>query len=148
MANRRMTRKFKELNEQNLNELIRETYTDIVDERNKAVTMYNKYYNEIYSESSTDMDDEMLDSVSRRNTIALIGKHLTDSLKMVDNAIDNKIKLIRIYSTHILKSSGNKDAVTELETIGKMSTTDRQSIHELLNNANNDLEGLGEKTYD
>lgn len=151
MGNRRMTRKFKDLNEQNLNELIRETYSDIVDEKSKALTLYNKYFGEIYKE--TDGEDPESDAINRRNTIALVGKHLTDSLKLIDSSIDNKVKLIKIYSNHLLKT-GNTDTAEELNRVANgISSNDKSDIHELIKSMKLDsdisnLGNLGDKEYD
>lgn len=147
MTNRKLNRKFRELSESSLNELIRETYGDIVDERTKAVDLYKKYMGEIYSE--TDENDEVSE-VNRRNTIALVGRHLTDALKVLDSSIDNKIKLIKIYSTHLLKS-GNKEAAEELENNGTgITTNDKESVHELIRKMQTEggLADLGIKEYD
>ena len=67
------------VNEESMQKLMQETYNEIVDERNKALILYKRVTKDIDSNSD----------------IALIGKVANDLLKIMDGAVEKKLKLIK-----------------------------------------------------
>ena len=81
---------------ESMRELMQETYNEIVDERNKAITAYKKFSKDINENSD----------------IALVGKITNDLLKIIDGSIEKKLRLIKIQSDILYKNgkSGGDDA--------------------------------------
>ena len=80
---------------ESMRELMQETYNEIVDERNKAITAYKKFSKDINENSD----------------IALVGKITNDLLKIIDGSIEKKLRLIKIQSDILYKNgkSGGDD---------------------------------------
>jgi hypothetical protein len=86
---------------ESMRELMQETYNEIVDERNKALTAYKKFSKDINENSD----------------IALVGKITNDLLKIIDGSIEKKLRLIKIQSDILYKNgkgSGGADASAPL----------------------------------
>ena len=66
-----------DVSEESMKELMQETYNEIVDERNKALTAYKKFSKDINENSD----------------IALVGKITNDLLKIIDGTIEKKTKV-------------------------------------------------------
>lgn len=81
------------VSEESMVELMQETYNEIVDERNRALTAYKKYTKDI----------------NENNDIALVGKITNDLLKIIDNSIEKKLRLIKIQGD-ILYKNGKVDS--------------------------------------
>jgi hypothetical protein len=73
---------------ESMRELMQETYNEIVDERNKALTAYKKFSKDINENSD----------------IALVGKITNDLLKIIDGSIEKKLRLIKIQSDILYKN--------------------------------------------
>lgn len=76
------------LSEESMVALMQETYNETVDMRNRAIKAYNQYTKEI--EESTD--------------IPVVGKVANDLLKIVDNSIEKKLRLLKIQGDIIFKN--------------------------------------------
>ena len=119
------------VNEESMQKLMQETYNEIVDERNKALILYKRVTKDIDSNSD----------------IALIGKVANDLLKIMDGAIDKKIKLIKLQSD-ILYKTAKTDSSPDNFT---MTDEDKKWAEEMLEKQKNkDLvdETPTEKFYD
>lgn len=77
------------LSQESAIELMQEIYTEIVDERNRALQTFKKF--------SKDTDEN--------TDIAMVGKITNELLKIVDSSIEKKIRLLRIQ-TDILYKNG------------------------------------------
>ena len=82
---------------------MQETYNEIVDERNRALTAYKKFTKDINENSD----------------IALVGKITNDLLKIIDSSIEKKLRLIKIQGDILYKSGRPSDAAA-----GNMTITD------------------------
>lgn len=69
-------------------ELMQEIYTEIVDERNRALQTFKKFSRQ--TDENTD--------------IAMVGKITNELLKIVDGAIEKKIRLLKIQTDIIFKT--------------------------------------------
>lgn len=119
------------VNEESMQKLMQETYNEIVDERNKALILYKRVTKEIDSNSD----------------IALIGKVANDLLKIMDGAVEKKIKLIKLQSD-ILYKTAKTDSSPDNFT---MTDEDKKWAEEMLEKQKNkDLvdETPTEKSYD
>lgn len=93
-----------DVSEDSMKELMQETYNEIVDERNRALTAYKKFTKDINENSD----------------IALVGKITNDLLKIIDSSIEKKLRLIKIQGDILYKSGKPSDAAS----IGNMTITD------------------------
>lgn len=100
------------ISEESMIELMQETYNEIVDERNRALTAYKKFSKDI----------------NENNDIALVGKITNDLLKIIDGSIEKKLRLIKIQSD-ILYKNGKTDGVAQSMI---MSEDDRKWAEEYL----------------
>lgn len=119
------------VNEESMQKLMQETYNEIVDERNKALILYKRVTKDIESNSD----------------IALIGKVANDLLKIMDGAVEKKIKLIKLQSD-ILYKTAKTDSSPDNFT---MTDEDKKWAEEMLEKQKNkDLvdETPTEKSYD
>lgn len=119
------------VNEESMQKLMQETYNEIVDERNKALILYKRVTKDIDSNSD----------------IALIGKVANDLLKIMDGAVDKKIKLIKLQSDIIYKTAKNDSSPDNFT----MTDEDKKWAEEMLEKQKNkDLvdETPTEKSYD
>lgn len=82
-----------DISEESMVELMQETYNEIVDERNRALSAYKKFSKDI----------------NENNDIALVGKVTNDLLKIIDGSIEKKLRLIKIQGD-ILFKAGKSDA--------------------------------------
>lgn len=119
------------VNEESMQKLMQETYNEIVDERNKALILYKRVTKDIDSNSD----------------IALIGKVANDLLKIMDGAVEKKIKLIKLQSD-ILYKTAKTDSSPDNFT---MTDEDKKWAEEMLEKQKN--KGLvdetpTEKSYD
>ena len=92
-----------DVSEDSMRELMQETYNEIVDERNRALTAYKKFTKDINENSD----------------IALVGKITNDLLKIIDSSIEKKLRLIKIQGDILYKSGRPSDAAA-----GNMTITD------------------------
>ena len=119
------------VNEESMQKLMQETYNEIVDEHNKALILYKRVTKDINSNSD----------------IALIGKVANDLLKIMDGAVDKKIKLLKLQSD-ILYKTAKTDSSPDNFT---MTDEDKKWAEEMLEKQKNkDLvdETPTEKSYD
>lgn len=91
MINNSTKKKKLDITEDSMKDLMQETYNEIVDERNRALSAYKKFTKDI----------------NENTDIALIGKITNDLLKIVDGSIEKKIRLIKIQSDILYKNNKN-----------------------------------------
>lgn len=117
-----------DVSEESMRDLMQETYNEIVDERNRALTAYKKFTRDINENSD----------------IALVGKITNDLLKIIDSSIEKKLRLIKIQGDILYKSgkpaegSGVSMAITD---------EDRKWAEEFLKQQKTSSEN-NEKEYD
>ena len=98
------------LSEESMRELMQETYNEIVDERNRALTAYKKFSKDINENSD----------------IALVGKVTNDLLKIIDGSIEKKLRLIKIQGDILFKSGKSNEAAINAD----ISEDDKKWIQE------------------
>ena len=111
-----------DISEDSMKELMQETYNEIVDERNKALTAYKKFSKDINENSD----------------IALVGKITNDLLKIIDGTIEKKLRLIKIQSD-ILYKNGKMGTPGEAANI-VITEDDRKWAEDFLKKQNNENE--------
>ena len=119
MVNNQKKKKI-DITEQSMKELMQETYNEIVDERNKAITDYKKFGKDINENSD----------------IALIGKITNDLLKVIDSAIEKKLKLIKIQSDILYKNGKNTNDPTDQSPL-VITDEDKKWAKDFLKSQNN-----------
>lgn len=112
------------VNEESMQKLMQETYNEIVDERNKALILYKRVTKDIDSNSD----------------IALIGRVANDLLKIMDGAVEKKLKLIKLQSDIIYKTT-KTDSSSDNFT---MTDEDRKWAEEMIEKQKN--KELGDET--
>ncbi len=115
-----------DISEDSMRELMQETYHEIVDERNRALTAYKKFTKDINENSD----------------IALVGKITNDLLKIIDGAIEKKLRLIKIQGDIIYKNG--KGSASESDNV-VITEEDRKWAQNFLKNQNKDI---NEKEYE
>jgi hypothetical protein len=117
-----------DVSEESMKELMQETYNEIVDERNRALTAYKKFSKDINENSD----------------IALVGKITNDLLKIIDGAIEKKLRLIKIQSD-ILYKNGKNGASGDGGASVIITEDDRRWAEDFLKKQNNET---NEKEYE
>lgn len=113
---------------ESMRELMQETYNEIVDERNKALTAYKKFSKDINENSD----------------IALVGKITNDLLKIIDGSIEKKLRLIKIQSDILYKNG--KVGGTETGAPLTITEDDRKWAEEFMKKQA--TSGANEKEYE
>ena len=116
-----------DVSEESMKELMQETYNEIVDERNKALTAYKKFSKDINENSD----------------IALVGKITNDLLKIIDGTIEKKLRLIKIQSDILYKNGKGGSADNGAPMV--ITEEDRKWAEEFLKKQNNNE---NEKEYE
>lgn len=116
------------ISEESMIELMQETYNEIVDERNRALTAYKKYTKDI----------------NENNDIALVGKITNDLLKIIDGSIEKKLRLIKIQGD-ILYKNGKADTQQQVATL---TDEDRKWAEEYLKRQSVEANNVNEKEYE
>lgn len=98
------------LSEESMRELMQETYNEIVDERNRALTAYKKFSKDI----------------NENTDIALVGKVTNELLKIIDGSIEKKLRLIKIQGDILFKSGKANETAVNAE----ISDDDKRWIQE------------------
>jgi len=79
-------------NEDGFLKLVQESYSEIYDLRNKAITLYK----------------DIKTQTTEKTDYALLGKTCTDLLKIIDLTIDKKLKLTKLHGDFYMKrNNGN-----------------------------------------
>ena len=94
-------------------DLMQEIYMESVDERNKAIQNYKKFMRD--TDANTD--------------IAMVGKVTNELLKIVDSAIEKKLKLLKIQTDILFKMGKGGD---DSEKDFKLNEDMTQMIHQEL----------------
>jgi len=115
-----------DVSEDSMKELMQETYNEIVDERNRALTAYKKFTKDINENSD----------------IALVGKITNDLLKIIDSSIEKKLRLIKIQGDILYKSGKPSEGGVSGMTI---TDEDRKWAEEFIKKSNSDTK---EKEYE
>jgi hypothetical protein len=115
------------VSEESMMELMQETYNEIVDERNRALTAYKKYTKDI----------------NENNDIALVGKITNDLLKIIDNSIEKKLRLIKIQGD-ILYKNGKADTQQAVS----LTDEDRKWAEDYLKKQSVETNDVNEKEYE
>jgi len=116
------------VSEESMMELMQETYNEIVDERNRALTAYKKFTKDI----------------NENNDIALVGKITNDLLKIIDSSIEKKLRLIKIQGD-ILYKNGKADTQQQVATL---TDEDRKWAEEYLKRQSVESNNINEKEYE
>ena len=116
------------VSEESMMELMQETYNEIVDERNRALTAYKKFTKDI----------------NENNDIALVGKITNDLLKIIDSSIEKKLRLIKIQGD-ILYKNGKADTQQQVATL---TDEDRKWAEEFLKRQSVESNNINEKEYE
>ena len=77
-----------DISEDSLKDLMQETYNEIVDERNRALSAYKKFTKDI----------------NENTDIALVGKITNELLKIMDAATEKKLRLIKLQGDYLYKN--------------------------------------------
>lgn len=80
-------------------ELMQETYNEIMDEKSRALTAYKKFSKDI----------------NENTDIALVGKITNELLKIIDSAIEKKLRLIKLQSDILAKGSNKSEDEEKVE---------------------------------
>lgn len=112
-----------------MRDLMQETYNEIVDERNRALTAYKKFSKDINENSD----------------IALVGKITNDLLKIIDSSIEKKLRLIKIQGDILYKSGKPVEGSGVSMTI---TDEDRKWAEEFLKTQNTATSENNEKEYE
>lgn len=112
------------VSEESMQKLMQETYNEIVDERNKALILYKRVTKDIDSNSD----------------IALIGKVANDLLKIMDGTVEKKLKLIKLQSDIIYKTTKTDSSPDNFT----MTDEDRKWAEEMIEKQKN--KELGDET--
>jgi hypothetical protein len=123
MINKTQKKKKVDVTEESMKELMQETYNEIVDERNKALTAYKKYSKDI----------------NENHDIALVGKITNELLKIIDGTIEKKLRLIKIQSDIIYKNGKTGDSGASI-VITEEDRKWAESYMKNNNNSNNEKE--------
>lgn len=118
-----------DVSEESMRDLMQETYNEIVDERNRALTAYKKFTKDINENSD----------------IALVGKITNDLLKIIDSSIEKKLRLIKIQGDILYKSGKPSEGSGENMTI---TDEDRKWAEEFLKQQNASTSENNEKEYE
>ena len=118
-----------DVSEESMRDLMQETYNEIVDERNRALTAYKKFTKDINENSN----------------IALVGKITNDLLKIIDSSIEKKLRLIKIQGDILYKSGKPSEGSGENMTI---TDEDRKWAEEFLKQQNASTSENNEKEYE
>lgn len=118
-----------DVSEESMRDLMQETYNEIVDERNRALTAYKKFTKDINENSD----------------IALVGKITNDLLKIIDSSIEKKLRLIKIQGDILYKSGKPSEGSGESMTI---TDEDRKWAEEFLKQQNASTSENNEKEYE
>lgn len=117
------------LSQESALELMQEIYVEIVDERNKAIQSFKRFSRD------TDANED----------IAMVGKIVNETLKIVDSAIEKKIRLLKIQTDIIFKTGKAGD---ESEDKFKLSEDLTTMIHkELKEGLESSKEESATRTY-
>lgn len=87
-----------DITEESFKDLLQETYNEIVDERNRALTAYKKFTKDI----------------NENTDIALVGKITNELLKIMDSATEKKLRLIKMQGDILYKSGKPVEAVADM----------------------------------
>lgn len=108
-----------DINEESLKDLMQETYNEIVDERNRALTAYKKYTKDI----------------NENTDIALVGKITNELLKIIDSSIEKKLRLIKLQGDILYKNG--KVAESSSTDLGVITDEDKKWLAEHAKKLNN-----------
>ena len=85
-----------DISEDSLKDLMQETYNEIVDERNRALSAYKKFTKDI----------------NENTDIALVGKITNELLKIMDAATEKKLRLIKLQGDYLYKNGKPSDSTS------------------------------------
>jgi hypothetical protein len=116
-----------DINEESLKDLMQETYNEIVDERNRALSAYKKYTKDI----------------NENTDIALVGKITNELLKIIDSSIEKKLRLIKLQGDILYKNG--KIAESSSSDLGVITDEDKKWLAEHAKKmSNNNTKEYGE----
>jgi hypothetical protein len=123
------TRKKVGLSQESAIDLMQEIYTEIVDERNRALQTFKKF--------SRDTDEN--------TDIAMVGKITNDLLKIVDSSIEKKIRLLKIQTDILYKTSKAGD---DSDNDFKLDEKYAEQIHKEIKAAAEEMKTLPDTSED
>jgi len=101
-----------EFNDDSLTSLLQETYCEVVDQRNKALGLLNKY----------------LKNVEENSDIAMVGKINNELLKVIDSSIGKKIELAKLMADIMNKKGGIKNEDSSTQLISKEQKAEMRKV--------------------
>jgi hypothetical protein len=116
-----------DITEESFKDLLQETYNEIVDERNRALTAYKKFTKDI----------------NENTDIALVGKITNELLKIMDAATEKKLRLIKMQGDILYKSGKPTEGVAD----STITEEDRAWIQSHLNKSGQNTANSNIKEY-
>lgn len=110
-----MSKKKITMDKESMNFLVQEVYNDIVKTKEIATDLLNQYTK----------------NVKENEDIALVGKVNNDLLKIIDNTIDKKLKLIELQNKALGSAKDGKEIKTDINDETK------EYLRNLIHNKNN-----------
>lgn len=101
-----------EFNDDSLTSLLQETYNEVVDQRNKALGLLNKY----------------LRNVEENSDIAMVGKINNELLKVIDSSIGKKIEVVKLMADIMNKKGNIKSDDTSSKQISKEQKAEMRKL--------------------
>lgn len=101
-----------EINDESLTSLLQETYCEVVDQRNKALGLLNKY----------------LKNVTENSDIAMVGKINNELLKVIDSSIGKKLELAKLMVDIMNKKGVSKPTESDSNTVSKEQKAEMRKI--------------------
>lgn len=101
-----------EFNDESLTSLLQETYCEVVDQRNKALGLLNKY----------------LKNVEENTDLAMVGKINNELLKVIDSSIGKKIELAKLMSDIINKKGNVRNDDSSVKQISKEQKAEMRKL--------------------
>lgn len=118
-----ITRKRKiDFTDSSIQELMQETYHEIVNTRQLALVAYKKFSKNV---------DENVD-------IAMVGRVTNELLKIVDNSIDKKIQLLKFQASVLYKTGKNVEDIKGGSSSTKLSEDDKKMVQDMLKEQKNE----------
>lgn len=112
-----ITRKRKmDFTDASIQELMQETYSDIIQAKNLALVAYKKFSK----------------NIEENNDIALVGRVTNELLKVVDNTIDKKIQLLKFQASVLYKTGKTTEETKIGGTASKLSEDDKKMVQDML----------------
>jgi len=101
-----------EFTDESLTSLLHETYCEVVDQRNKALGLLNKY----------------LKNVEENSDLAMVGKINNELLKVIDSSIGKKLELAKLMADIMNKKGSISNDTTSTNQISKEQKSEMRKL--------------------